>query len=228
MGILKRFTDIMSANMNALLDKAEDPAKMIDQYVRDLERDLGSVKAETASIMAEERRTKRELDECKEMIEKLTSYAEKALLLGNEKDAKTFLEKKGEYTKKESMLLQTYELAKANAQKMQEMHDKLVKDMASLNTRRDEIKAKVAMAKAQERVNQMGSSLGNATTALSSFDKMEAKANKMLDEANAMAELNQRKEETSVEDLMEKYDTTVSSDKQIEDELAAMKAKLGL
>ena len=111
---------------------------------------------------------------------------------------------------------------------MQEMHDKLVKDMASLNTRRDEIKAKVAMAKAQERVNQMGSSLGNATTALSSFDKMEAKANKMLDEANAMAELNQRKEETSVEDLMEKYDTTVSSDKQIEDELAAMKAKLGL
>ena len=38
MGILKRFKDIMSSNINALLDKAEDPEKMIDQYLRDLQR----------------------------------------------------------------------------------------------------------------------------------------------------------------------------------------------
>ena len=63
-GIIKRFTDIMSANINALLDKAEDPAKMIDQYLRDLESDLGKVKAETAAIMAEETKSKRDLDEC--------------------------------------------------------------------------------------------------------------------------------------------------------------------
>ena len=50
--ILKRFTDIMSANINALLDKAEDPAKMVDQYIRDIESDLGNVKAETAAVMA--------------------------------------------------------------------------------------------------------------------------------------------------------------------------------
>ena len=56
MGILKRFGDIMSANINALLDKAEDPEKMIDQYLRDLNSDLGKVKAETAAIMADEQR----------------------------------------------------------------------------------------------------------------------------------------------------------------------------
>ena len=54
MGILTRFKDIMSANINALLDKCEDPEKMIDQYMRNLESDLGKVKAETASVMAEE------------------------------------------------------------------------------------------------------------------------------------------------------------------------------
>ena len=53
MGILTRFKDIMSANINALLDKCEDPEKMIDQYMRNLESDLGKVKAETASVMAE-------------------------------------------------------------------------------------------------------------------------------------------------------------------------------
>ena len=57
--ILKRFTDIMSANINALLDKAEDPAKMVDQYIRDIESDLGNVKAETAAVMAAEKKAKR-------------------------------------------------------------------------------------------------------------------------------------------------------------------------
>ena len=52
MGILTRFKDIMSANINALLDKCEDPEKMIDQYMRNLESDLGKVKAETASVMS--------------------------------------------------------------------------------------------------------------------------------------------------------------------------------
>ena len=53
MGILKRFKDIMSSNINALLDKAEDPEKMIDQYLRDLQEDLRKVKSETATVMAE-------------------------------------------------------------------------------------------------------------------------------------------------------------------------------
>ena len=93
MGILTRFKDIMSANINALLDKCEDPEKMIDQYMRNLESDLGKVKAETASVMAEETRAKRELDECTEQVNKMQSYAEKALTAGNEADARKFLEK---------------------------------------------------------------------------------------------------------------------------------------
>ena len=57
-GILSRFKDIMSSNINALLDKVEDPMKMIDQYLRNLESDLGKVKAETAAVMAEETKSK--------------------------------------------------------------------------------------------------------------------------------------------------------------------------
>ena len=71
MSILKRFTDIMSANMNALLDKCEDPSKMVDQILRNLNEDLGKVKAETAAVMAEEIRSKRELAECTQEVNKL-------------------------------------------------------------------------------------------------------------------------------------------------------------
>ena len=63
MGILDRFTTIVKANINELLDKAEDPAKMVDQYLVDLTESLAEVKQETAAVMAEEKRTKRAADE---------------------------------------------------------------------------------------------------------------------------------------------------------------------
>ena len=111
MGILTRFKDIMSANINALLDKCEDPEKMIDQYMRNLESDLGKVKAETASVMAEETRAKRELDECTEQINKMQAYAEKALKAGNESDARSFLEKKQQLATTQAALTQAYNVA---------------------------------------------------------------------------------------------------------------------
>ena len=54
MSMLSRFADILGANINALLDKAEDPAKMIDQYLVKARKDLADVKQETAAVMAEE------------------------------------------------------------------------------------------------------------------------------------------------------------------------------
>lgn len=224
MGVIQRFKDIMSANINAVLDKAEDPEKMIDQYMRNLQDDLGKVKAETAAVMAEETRAKRELDECNQEVEKLQKYAEKAVAAGNDSDARLFLQKKQTVAAQQIALRQAYDSASANAAKMRQMHDKIVKDMENLNQRKAAIKAKVAAAKAQERVNQIGGSLKGVSNHMSAFDRMEEKANKMLDQANAMAELNEAGQEDSIEDLMSKYDDGSSSN--VDDELAALKAKM--
>lgn len=227
MGILKRFGDIMSANVNALLDKCENPEKMIDQTLRNLESDFGKVKAETASVMADAQAAKRKLDECNEEIEKMQKYAEKALTAGNEADARAFLEKKQQLSTKQAALAQSYEIAQANADKMRQMHDKLQKDMETLNERRDAIKAKMAVAKTQEKMNKMVNSFDGAASDMAAFDKWEAKADKMLDEANAMEELNAKKD--SIDDLAAKYDAAPSaSNPAVDDELAALKAKMGL
>jgi phage shock protein A len=228
-GILSRFKDIMSSNINALLDKVEDPMKMIDQYLRNLESDLGKVKAETTAVMAEETKSKRELDECMDSINKMQTYAEKALLSGNEADARTFLSKKGELNNKLISLQQTYNIAKENSTKMREMHDKLIKDISQLNTRRDELKAKMAVANTQEKLNKIGSSVNGAIGNMSKFDEMEAKINKKLDTANAMAELNNSQKEENIEDLIAKYDNeTKNTSSEIDDELSELKSKLGL
>ena len=195
--------------------------------MRNLESDLGKVKAETASVMAEETRCKRELDECTADVAKYQSYAEKALKAGNEADARTFLEKKQQLVSKQATLQQTYNIAADNAAKMRQMHDKLVKDIESLESRKAAIKAKVATAKAQERLNSIGSSVTGANNSMAAFSKMEAKANKMLDEANAMAELNQSQEDSDIDNLAAKYDSA-PQDAAVDDELAALKAKMGL
>ncbi|MDO4554700.1 MAG: PspA/IM30 family protein [Lachnospiraceae bacterium] len=230
MGILQRFKDIMSANVNAALDKAEDPVKMVDQYMRNLEDDLGKVKSETAAVMAEEKRTKRELEENKEECEKMERYAKKALLAGNESDARIFLEKKKELEAKEALLKTAWEQAFANAQSMGQMHDKLCKDLEDLRARKESIKAKMTLAKTQEKMNKIGSSYAGVSDSMSAFDRMEKKADQMLDQANAMAELNHRQAEgDSVDSLMDKYDDgKTTSEGQIDADLEALKKELGL
>ena len=131
--------------------------------------------------------------------------------------------KKKELVVKQTSLQETYTMAAENAAKMRQMHQKLVSDISQLNTRRDAIKAKIAVAKTQQTINKIGASVEGAAENLSAFDKMEAKANKMLDEANAMAELN--KQSDSLDDIARKYESM--STPEVDDELAALKAKMG-
>lgn len=222
MSILKRFKDIMASNINSLLDKAENPAKMVDQILRELNEDLGKVKSETAGVMAEEQKAKRALDDCNEEIQKMTNYAMKAVEKGNDSDARVFLEKKANLTSKQVTLQKSYDLAKSNSDKMKEMHDKLVSQINELSGKKEAIKATMSVAKAQEKVNKIGSSMSKINDGMSAFDRMEEKANRMLDQANAMAELNNTGD--SIDELTKKYDNP-SSD--IDDELAILKRQMG-
>lgn len=224
MGILARFRDIMSANINALLDKAEDPEKMIDQYLRNLNSDLGKVKAETASVMAEERRAKRALEENREEIGKMERYAIKALEAGNEADARKFLERKAALTKQDGDLQQAWQLASTNAGRMKQMHDKLVADIGELESRRQMLKAKWAAAKTQQRVNRLTGASADSGRSLAAFDRMEDKVNRALDEAEALAELNAGPQD-DIADLKAKYDSAPEGPG-IDEELAALKAKI--
>ena len=115
---------------------------MIDQYLRNLESDLGSVKAETAAVMAEEKSAKRKLDECTEEIAKMADYAKKAVAAGNDDEARQFLTKKSELTEKVDALQKQYDICTANAAKMREMHDKLEEDIKTLKGKRQDVPAK--------------------------------------------------------------------------------------
>ncbi len=224
MGILSRFKDIMSSNINALLDKAEDPEKMVDECLRNLNSDLGKCKAETAAVMADEQRAKRELDNCDAEIAKMADYAQKAVNAGNDDDARQFLQKKANLTTERASYEQAYEQAKTNSANMKSMHSKLTKDISELEEKRTMIKSKVRMAKAQQHINEITSSANDSADSISAFERMSQKADRMLDEANATSQLN-AETSGSVESLEDKYDSPAAGvSSNVEDELAALKA----
>jgi phage shock protein A len=226
MSILDRFATIIKANINDLLDKAEDPAKMVDQYLIDLGDNLAKVKQETAGVMAEEKRCQRLVDDNNAEIARMESLAKKALSAGNEDDARTFLAKKQQLEANGAELQKAADAAKANADKMRQMHDKLVSDIEQLKARKESIKAKSAVAKTQTMVNEMTSGTDRAAGAIDAFNRMEAKVDKQLDTAESMAELNSAPAD-SVEALEAKYAGAADSTA-VDDELAKLKAEMGL
>ncbi|RXZ82060.1 PspA/IM30 family protein [Paenibacillaceae bacterium] len=221
MGILSRFRDIMASNVNAWLDKTEDPAKAIDDYMRNLYSDLGKVKAETGALLTDERRAQRALEDCRGEIDKLQRYAEKAVEAGDDGDARNFLDKKAAQAAKRDQLQTAYELAASNAAHMKQMQDKLVSDIGKLEARRVELKGKMAAAQAQQKVNAVGSA--SSGTQDSVFGAMEEKVNKAYNEAMAIAELREEPKD-DLDDLFAQLEK--GTDASAEDELAAIKAKL--
>ncbi|WP_066389836.1 PspA/IM30 family protein [Neobacillus mesonae] len=117
-----------------MFDKADDPARMIDQYLKAINKDLGKVKAEAEAVRAEEQRLQREINECQEEIKKLERYSNKALEAGSEGEARNFLEKKAVWASKLSELQASYQLASAKSEHMKQMLDKLLADISELES----------------------------------------------------------------------------------------------
>ena len=223
MDTLKRIPKILEANINDLLDRAEDPEKMIEQLLRDYKTDAAEIKKDTAEVKALAKQAKRDLDEIKEDIARKTTAAENALKAGNEADAAKLIEMKQKAESRLAQAEKNYEIASANEQKMVNAYNEIVSRIKELEARKDTIKTTTKLANAQEGMNDM-LSRASSVAQNDSFDKFERKANARLDAAMAEAELNA--EETADDDLVEKYGSGASSS--VNDEMEAMKARLGL
>ena len=148
------------------------------------------------------------------------------VLFGNESDG-LVLETaipKSKLSAKLVDLQANYAIAHDNSQKMRDMHDKLTTDIKELETRKETIKGKIAVAKAQEKINKMTSNVANANNSIASFERYEQLANKRMDKAQAVAELNASNPANSIKDLTAKY----INDPNVDAELEALKASLGM
>ena len=223
MSILSRFGTIMKSNINAALDKMEDPAKMVDQYIIDLNKDLAAVKKETAGVMGQEKNAHRILMELQEEVKRFNNLAEQALLSGSDEDAMVFLGKKQELDGRVAEAEAVWAAAHDNANKMRTLYNKLCADIQNLEQRRSTIKAKAAIAKTQTRVADATAKTRGGSAG---FDRLEARVNQQFDQAAALMELSEEVG-CDAEDLAKKYKAGANP-ATVNNELAAMKARLGL
>ncbi|NWL86147.1 MULTISPECIES: PspA/IM30 family protein [unclassified Paenibacillus] len=184
MGIFSRLKNMTRANVNSWRDQSDDPGKSMDEYMRSLNSDLGKVKAETASLLAEERRAKNALDECCAEIIKMQRYADKSVEAGNEAESRKFLEQAGKLGERLNDLQNAYNLAASKAASMKQVQDRLIADLAALEQRRIELKGKLAETRLQQELSSDGLSSGQA-----SFRDIEERMTRAIHEAEALAEL---------------------------------------
>ena len=221
---IKRVGDILEANVNALIDKAEDPEKMVDQLLRNCRKELAEVKQDTAEIKAATKAAKRNLDEARADYEQKKSAAENALKAGQEDDARKLIELMQKADARVNDLASKYQNAMANEKKMVDAYNGLTQRIADLETRAKDIKSNAKLAKAYEKTADV-TAKANAAARGGEFDRFEKRINDKLATAEAVQELDAM--ESADDDLVGKY-SSGSTSASVEDEMAAMKARLGL
>jgi phage shock protein A len=104
MGIFTRFRDIISSNINTMLDRAEDPEKLIKLMIREMEDTLVELKASCAGVMASRKKVQRSLDDVQSRAEYWAKNAELAVNKGRDDLAREALLEKRRYTERMTAL----------------------------------------------------------------------------------------------------------------------------
>lgn len=220
MSIFKRMSDIIKANLNDLLDRAEDPEKMLKQMVIEMEQSVNKATLAVAQAIANEKSLERKLEKARKDKEDWEQKAVLALQSGREDLAKAALEKKAVCDRNYNDLLPILEQARQTSVKLRQQLDQLKNKLEEARTRQSTLIARSQAAKAQKQIAQSFSGVG--TDAFSKFDKFESKIEQLEAEAQAFELL--AGENTSLEDEFKKL--TSSSD--VDAELLALKAKMGM
>jgi len=190
MNFLQRIWRIIRANINSLLQKTEDPEKILEQAVSDMQEDLVKLRQAVAQAIASQKRTERQASQAKSTAEQWKKRAQLALEKGNEDLAREALTRRQNYQQTADSLDQ--QLSQQN-----QVIDKLKADMRKLENKISEAKNKKDMyiararsAEATQRVNELMSGV-NTGSSLSAFEQMEDRVNEMEASAQASQELGQ-------------------------------------
>lgn len=217
MAFLSRVRDILSANLNDLLDRAEDPEKMVNQYLRDLNANLYETKTHVAAAMADETKLHNKMVQYQTEADQWQGKAEAALRANDEELARQALSRKLSSQKLADNYKQQYE---AQDQQVEEMQDALVKleaRIAEAKARRDLLIAKRNRAETQQTIQRTIQGI-NSTNALDKLGQLEERVDDQLAQADAMAKLNRGSLESRFEDL--------EANQELDQELAALRRKV--
>jgi phage shock protein A len=217
MGILGRLSTLMKSNLNDAIDGMQDPAKELDQMVRDMEDSARSARSEVATCMGEEKRLGKRIEAIDGEVKTWTERAEMAVRAGDDGLAKEALRRR---TEKEAERTETQKAL----QEQSVYVEQLVRALDALETRVKDVKLRQGTLREKARAAKGVSPLSGKTAAFDDFERMSTKIDAVEAEAGLADELDGRTAESAA---AERKLNQMASESSVDDALAALKKKLG-
>ncbi|WP_226527796.1 PspA/IM30 family protein [Metabacillus niabensis] len=217
--LFKRVKTVVDSELNALLDKAEDPVKMLDQFMRDMETDIREAESAVAKQIANEKMLQKKFEDAGKMVQKRDEQAIKAIEAGNDDLARRALEDKKIHQQTLDTLKESYERAKLDSDTLRKKLDEMKAEYNEMKLKKDSLKARAESAKTRTKINRTLSGIGSDESKRG-FERMEEKV--LQYEAEAETSEDMRSSNKSLDDEFAALETN-----DIDDELAALKKKLG-
>ncbi len=207
MGIFDRLKTVISSNMNDLIAKAENPEKMLNQMIIDMNEQLIESKKAVAMAIADEKRLEREVIDNKAKAEDWEKKAVLAVRAGRDDLAKEALLRKQEHESYVGQLGTQWQAQKESVEKLKVSLRELQTKIEEASRKKNILVARAKRAEAQDKINKTMSSLQGNKSAFDTFDRMAKK----IDELEARTEAQKELEDVSSGASLEKQFAALES-----------------
>ncbi|MCU0959878.1 MAG: PspA/IM30 family protein [Pirellulaceae bacterium] len=183
-------SDIISANVNDLLDRAEDPEKMVKLLVVEMEEHVEQARAGLAKAIAGEKQLETNLKKNRDAADEWYAKAKGAMERGDEDLARRCLERKKEFERIADSVMPQWEVARKTSDALKSDFRRLEEKLEEARRKRDVLVARKLAAEAQKEVASVAPAMSKAQRSYAKFDRMEGKIEQMEAEAKAILELS--------------------------------------
>ena len=222
MGFFSRLGTLLRSNINELINRAEDPEKMLNQVLVDMKGQLVEAKKQVAVAIADEKRLKKQ---CEQEFAKIAEWERKAVLAvkaGDDNLARAALQRKADHEEVAGNLGQQWEAQKRAVEQLKEALRGLDNKIEEAKRKRNILVSRQKRAEAQQMINETLSSI-NSNNSFDTFERMSERVTQLEAQAEATAELGAASEDVSLDKQFRALEAG-----NVDDALAQLKSKMAL
>jgi phage shock protein A len=216
MGVLERIRTVLKANINALISKAENPERMLNQLIMDMNEQLVEAKRQVALAIADEKKLERQLLENRGQAGEWEGKAMLAVKAGKDDLAKDALVRRAEYDGYAAGYQKEYDAQHGAVEQLKDALRQLAAKIDEASRKKNLLVARAKRAEAQKQIQTTMGALSN-TSSFDTFERMAEKVDQIEAEASALGEINQIGGDQKLEDRFKELEGPASADAMLED-----------
>jgi phage shock protein A len=221
MGIMDRVATVIKSNLNHLINKAEDPEKMLEQILMEMRQQLVDAKREVAVAITDEKRLGAQVEAEVEQVQEWARRAALAVQKGEDDLAREALRRKADHEQLAISYKQQWEAQKASTDNLKTALRALSQKIEEAGRKKNLLVARQKRAEAQKHIHEVMTGLSD-TSAFESFDRMATRVEQIEAQAGAAVELSQELSGDSMEQRFRALENSTD----VEQELRALRARV--